>query len=231
MAKYKPKDGVISFKKATENMDTKEKWVYIFDYYKKVVIGVPIGILILVYLIISLANRKEVYLNLAVINGFYETIEQLRLEHDEIFTSDEELEYQDGIALDATGLTTTLNQLLFDESMTQNYEIITQYLRIDINTIPIFVTLTGVGDLDLVISYEFDFESMHSVGHFQNIRQLNINVPDDVFFNDYGISLVHLPFFDHYLSPTNLDVPLILAIPMGSQRISTVENLLNTLFE
>jgi len=231
MAKYKPKDGVISFRKATQHMNIKEKLAYIFAYYKKLVIGIPLGILILFYLVNNFMSQKETYLNVAVINGFYHTITQLRQEHEDFLATDEASEHQDGFDLNLSGLTVALDQLLFDEVKRENYEIFTQHLWLNIDSIPIFVTLTAVGDLDMIISYEFDFEAMNDVGHFQNIRDLNINVPNDAFVNDYGILLNDISFFDAYIRPTNPDINLILAVPAGSHRIYTVENFLNTLFD
>jgi|GEM_PF-1899990 len=228
---YKPKDGKISFKKATENMNTKEKLGYIWEYYKAVIIAVPVGIIMLISIINSFVGRQETYLNVALVSGFAYMTQQLPFENDELLMGADVPDHDFGFVLDSPGLTTTLSSLLLHDLAMENYEIHLQYLMLNADTISIFVTLAGAGELDVVISYQFDFDALNALGHFQNIRDLNVDIPNDKFINDYGISLNYITFFDDYIQPTNPDIPIILAIPAGSHRISAVEHLLYSLFE
>jgi len=227
MAKYKPQDGVISFKKATKNMTIKEKLAYIFAYYKWLVIGVPLGLLILVYLVGNFINQKETYLQITIVNGFASTISQVRVPYEDLESTD----YFYGFEPDIPELIDSLTSLLLSDAAVEHYEVLAQHLFINVDSLPILSTLAGIGDLDVVISYYFDFDAMKSVGHFQNIRHLNVMIPETVFINDYGISLDHTAFFDDYIHPTNPNITLILAIPVGSQRIDAVEDFLHILFE
>jgi len=233
LAKFKPKDGNIKFKEATKNMNIKEKIDYTWEYYKWWILVSIAGIFIIFYTINTTSQTR--HLQIAVTSGFAHTSNPFQL--DDLSDTDEEnIEFNPlssvnayGFRVDTEGLSDTLGSLLLDDEQQDHYGIIIQNIAINLETIPVFTTLAGAGELDIVITYQHDFHAMAAIDHFKNIHALDVEIPADILLNDHGILVRYLPIFNDYIYPTNNDVELILSIMAGSNRIEEVEDLLNVL--
>lgn len=236
MAKFKPRDGSIKFKDATQNMSTKEKVDYIWEYYKWLIFS-SIAVVAIIFYTINTHNPNT-HLHLVVASGFEYTSNQFQFDDLDDDHEDEEISEFDklfgnpyGFMVDTEELSDTLAHLLLDDEQLGQYTIIVQNMPINIETVPVFTTLAGAGELDIVIAYQHDFDAMASVGHFRSIRDLDVDLPDHIFINDFGISLEYLPILNDYIHPNQTDTELVLGIVAASRRTEEVEDFLNVLFE
>lgn len=232
MAKYRRKDGNIKFKDATKNMSTKEKFDYFWGYYRWGVV-VAIALVAIFFYSISI-NNPTTHLHIAITSGFAHTSNQFQFDDLEDGEALEEgadhwgeiVTNPYGFLVDIEALSDTLNQLLLGDKLHSEYSVIVQNMSINFETIPVFVTLAGAGELDIVITYQHDFDEMASLGHFRSIRDVDIDLPDHILINDYGISLKYLQIFNDYIHPSHADTELVLGIVAGTSRTQEVKNLL-----
>ena len=230
MAKYKPKDGAIKFKAATKNMTSKEKIKYTWEYYKWWIIS-SITVIALIYHTITTINPST-YLHITITSGFVHTIQQFPSDLDDVNETPEFEQPPDlyGFFVDTTELSLALEHLLLDETY-DSHTILVQNLFIDFETIQVFTTLAGAGELDLVIAYLHDFDTLAAFGHLKNMRNIDVDLPDHIFIDDHGILLNYIPIFHDYLYPQNKDISLVLGIMAESNRIENVKHFLNTLID
>jgi archaellum biogenesis ATPase FlaH len=230
LTKYQRKDGNIKFKEATQNMSNKEKIDYIWEYYKWWILASIAAVFLIVYAVN--ADRQTTHLHIAITSGFVHTSEQLQLdivdEASSEFAPTSNNHY--GFTVDTEELSATLEHLLLDTEQHDTHTVIIQHMLINFETIPVFTTLTGAGELDIIITYQHDFDAMASIGYFRNMRDLGVDLPDHLLYDD-GILLKYLPILNDYIHPNNTDMDLILGVVAGSDRTKEVEKFLRTLFE
>lgn len=233
MAPFKPRDGSIKFKEATQKMSLKEKIDYTWEYYKGWLIASMAAVLIIFYIINT--TRLTTHLHLTVTSGFAHTSGQFQLE--DLEDADEEvfafnvMPQPYGFMVDVATLSTTLEERLLEDEQDATHAVIVQHLPLDFETMPVFTTLTGAGELDIIITYQHDFEAMIPMGQFRNMRDLAVDLPDHLLIHDQGILLRYLPIFDDYIHPHNPDVELILGVVASSNRIREVEHFLQDMLE
>lgn len=221
-------------------MNTKEKVDYIWEYYRWLILS-SIAVVAVIFYTINTHNPNT-HLHIAVASGFEYTSNQFQFDdlddsddsddgHEEISELDKIFGNSYGFMVDTEELSDTLAHLLLDDEQHDKYTIIVQNMPINIETVPIFTTLAGAGELDIVIAYQHDFDAMASIGHFRSIRDLDVDLPDHIFIDDYGISLEYLPILNNYIHPNQSDTELVLGVIAASRRTEEVEDFLNVLFE
>ncbi|MCL2558889.1 MAG: hypothetical protein FWE07_00255 [Turicibacter sp.] len=224
---YKPKDGKVNFKAAITGMNMKEKAKYFWEYYKWWVM-IPVVVLAFVIHTLTTTNQRE-HLHIMVTSGFSYVANQMAIE-EELAPPEDTLTDHFRMFVDTEGLSAYLGDLLLTEAQQNRYAVVVQDMPLSFDTIPVFTTFTGASVVDIMIAYEHDFHAMAAIGHYLDLRELNVDFSDEMFVNDYGILLHTLPLFDDYIQPINPDIPLILGIAAGTDRIQEVEHFFHLLF-
>lgn len=223
MARVRDKD-MRSFKEATAKMNFKEKLNYIWEYYRLHIIGGTTAFILIFSLVHAFVTNTENFLTITVITGFESSMSAAATEMADEIDMELPLVFSTpfGIGLDFD-LIETLESYLLDEDDLRNYSITVSTLPISFETLPVLMTHAGAGALDLIITYTFDFNAMSELGHFTDIKELMWDLPNEIFYNSYGIYLRYFPIFDDYITAHPEAGDLIIAISAGSVNFENIE--------
>ena len=231
MAKVMRDKDRLSFKEATANMKNIEKISYIWEYYKWMILGSISVFLVVFAMIHAFLTQTDSYLNITFLSGFEYTVnlfEQPDLEaEDELVDLMEAPEPPIGIWVDFEMIPTLEDLLLNDETL-NNYEIAAQQLGINFETIPVFITHTGAGVLDIIVTYIPDLHIMAEIGHFLNIADLSWEIPAHKMHNEYAVYFRYFSIFNDYVKAPS---ELVLGISATTRHIENIENFFEVLLD
>jgi len=226
MAKARDKD-MRTFAQATQGMSFGGKVGYIWEYYRLHIIGSIAGFALIFSMIHAFVTNQDQYLNITTLSGFAHTAQLMNPEEAPASVDDNPLFDlgPPGIGLDFE-LANTLEALLFEDGYKSGYEIVVNHLQINFETISVLMTHAGAGALDLLVTYPDDLEAMIGAYHFHNIRELGWDLPEEAFYNDFGLYLSYFPIFDDYIWGAPGAGDLIMGISTGSRNLENIQNAL-----
>ena len=203
-----------SFKEATSDMTLKGKIGYVWEYYKWHIIGGIAGFTLVFSMVHAFVTQRDTYLSVTFISGFEHTQRSFEGNVDD----DPFAAGPPGILVDFE-IIPVLEDLLLKE-YGDNYEISVTQLGINIETIPVLSTHLGAGVMDLIVTYELDFDLMVEIEYFHNLIDLGWDIPEHMMHDSYGIYLRYLPIFDDYISAAD---DLIVGVVVSSSNLENIE--------
>jgi len=221
MARVRDKD-MLSFKEATKSMSGREKFKYVWEYYKWHIIGSVAGFILIFSMVHAFVTQRDTYLSVTFVSGFEHTsrsfggFDEPEPDEDEF---DMFAEGPPGIWVDFE-IVSRLEDLLLTETHGNRYEITVNHLGINFETLPVLSTHLGAGILDLLVTYAPDFEVMIDLEYFHNIQSLGWDLPDHVFHGEYGIYLRYFPIFDDYVRAID---DLVVGLIISTSNLENIE--------
>ena len=234
MAKVMRDKDMLTFKEATSNMNFNEKIGHIWEYYKLIIIGGIVAVLIVFSIVHTLLTQTNSYLTISFVSGFEHTSNSFAHLDDEIDLLEEDLS-EDEFSVEAPvgiwvnfNIVSILEGLLLDDEEINNYNITAQQLAINFETIPVFTAHVGAGIIDIIVTYEPDLHAMVEIGHFENITRLGWDIPTHKMHNEYSVYLRYFSVFDDYVAAP---ADLVLGISSTTQNIEHIENFFEVLLD
>lgn len=206
-----------TFKQATANMNFKEKVNYIREYYWMWIVG-PLVVAIALGLSIHAAlTTRNVYFNISFVHGFTQLLE------------DNSNEPRLGIWRDEQ-LANDILEVLIEEGEYDNYFIMVQGHDLsNHNFFEAFTMFAAVGELDIIITYSDDFSALNEIGHFRNLTEFEWDIPAHMFYNDYGLNLRYLPFFENRAYGGEYEI--ILGVATNSENLDRIEHFIRRILK
>ena len=210
-----------TYKEATANMTLKEKVSYTLEYYWVVIFLPPVVVMMVLFSIYGAATAPTVKLNVAVVHGIAHLMAELDMTDSENHGSQAP---PLGIWYDEN-LDEVLLALLVDEQQRENYAVIVRSQNLSHpDTVEAFIMFTAVGEIDLIVTYEDDFYTLNQMGHFQNLNDLNLGLPSEIFHSEYGLYLRYFPFFENRIYGSEYEI--IIGVATNAERLDQIQHLI-----